>query len=118
MKLTQKGTKQSSKSATATSKAFTEEERGAIKGPRPRDEGWQGGGGERRAGEDRRDARTGSRHGQAAPCYHQRKRASSHGETLVRDARVCQGRQGRLLLPNSAEVQNEVRDVRLQRQGE
>src|SRR5881409_583013 len=31
MKLTQKGTKQSSKSVTATSKAFTEEERGAIR---------------------------------------------------------------------------------------
>src|SRR3989454_2155286 len=31
MKLTQKGTKQSSKRATATSKAFTEEERGAIR---------------------------------------------------------------------------------------
>src|SRR2546429_6490485 len=31
MKLTQKGTKQSSKSANATSKAFTEEERGAIR---------------------------------------------------------------------------------------
>ena len=34
--------------------------------------------------------------------------------TLVRDARVCQGRQGRLLLPKRAEVQNEVRDARLQ----
>src|SRR5256712_13140808 len=117
MKLTQKGTKQSSKSATATSKAFTEEERGAIKGPRPRDEGWQGGGGERRAGEDRRDAGTGSHHGQAAPCYHQRKRAPPHAETLVRYARVCQGREGRLLLPGSGEVQDEVRDGRLQRQG-
>src|SRR5207253_8848223 len=30
----------------------------------------------------------------------------------------CQGRQGRLLLPKRAEVQHEVRDVRLQRQGE
>src|SRR2546428_7653714 len=117
MKLTQKGTKQSSKSATATSKAFTEEERGAIKGPRPRDEGWQGGGGERRAGEDRRDAGTGSHHGQAAPCHHQRNRARPYAETLVRDACVCQGRQGRLPFPISSEVQDEVRDVRLQRQG-
>jgi len=35
---------------------------------------------------------------------------------LVRDARVCQGRQGRLLLPKPkrAEVQHEVRDVRFQ----
>src|SRR5207244_3752161 len=40
------------------------------------------------------------------------------GETLVRDARVCQERQGRLLLPKRAEVQDEVRDVRLQRRGE
>src|SRR5439155_19126259 len=40
------------------------------------------------------------------------------GETLVRDARVCQERQGRLLLPKRAEVQHEVRDVRLQRRGE
>src|SRR5438093_140115 len=45
-------------------------------------------------------------------------RASPLAENLVRDARVCQGRQGRLLLPKRAEVQNEVRDVRLQRQGE
>src|SRR6266536_1656369 len=45
-------------------------------------------------------------------------RASPLAETLVRDARVCQGRQGRLLLPKRAEVQHQVRDVRLQRQGE
>src|SRR5207253_9896244 len=38
-------------------------------------------------------------------------------DNLVRDARVCEGRQGRLLLPERAEVQNEVRDLRLQRQG-
>src|SRR5207237_6561438 len=37
---------------------------------------------------------------------------------LVRDARVRQGRQCRLLLPKCAQVQDEVRDVRLQRQGE
>ena len=39
-------------------------------------------------------------------------------ENLVRDARVRPGRQGRLLLPERAEVQDEVRDVRLQRRGE
>src|SRR5207245_11807632 len=78
----------------------------------------QGGWGNRRAREDRRDAGTGSRDGQAAPCYHQSQHASPLGETLVRDARVCQERQGRLLLPKRAEVQDEVRDVRLQRRGE
>ena len=39
-------------------------------------------------------------------------------KTLVRDARVYQGRQDRLLLPERAEVQHEVRDARLQRHGE
>ena len=39
-------------------------------------------------------------------------------KNLVRDARVRQGRQGRLLLPERGEVQVEVRDVRLQRRGE
>src|SRR6516162_4522034 len=38
-------------------------------------------------------------------------------EKLVRDARVRQGRQDRLLLPAGAEVQDEVRDARLQRPG-
>ena len=33
----------------------------------------------------------------------------------VRDAGVCQGRQGRLLLPERRQVQVEVRDTRLQR---
>jgi hypothetical protein len=45
-------------------------------------------------------------------------KASARAENVVRHARVCQGRQGRLLLPKRAEVQNEVRDVRLQRPGE
>src|SRR6266705_5747010 len=45
-------------------------------------------------------------------------RASPLAEDLVRDARVYQGRQGRLLLPKRAEVQDAVRDVRLQRRGE
>src|SRR4029434_8225444 len=44
-----------------------------------------------------RDAGTGSRHGRAAPCARQGQRARSLAENLVRDARVRQGRQGRLL---------------------
>src|SRR5215203_803257 len=127
-----KATQKSTKSTTAInkkSKAFTDEERAAMKeraqearprakgGSEPRPARGQGGRGERRAREDRRDAGAGSRHGQAAPCDHQGKRASPLAENLVRDARLCQGRQGRLLLPKRAEVQLEVRDVRLQRQG-
>src|SRR5215216_4675562 len=88
-------------------------------GSAPRPARGQGGRGERRAREDRRDVGTGSRHGRAAPCHHQGKRASPLAENLVRDARVRQqGRQGRLLLPKRAEVQLEVRDARLQRPGE
>src|SRR3989442_2392957 len=87
-----------------------------IRGPRPAR--GQGGWGKRLAREDRGDAGTGSRYGQAAPCGHQSQRAGPLAEDLVRDARVCQGRQGRLLLPERAEVQDEVRDVRLQRRGE
>ncbi len=122
-----KDTQKSAKSTTSInkkSKGFTDEERAAMKAARPGAEGGstrqhgQGGGGKRRACGDRRDAGTGSHHGQAAPCDHQSQRASPLAENLVRDARVCQGRQGRLPLPKRAEVQNEVRDVRLQRQGE
>ena len=85
-----KGTQKSAKSTTkpAAKKAA------ARPGPRG-----QGGRGKRRAREDRRDAGTGSRPGRAAPCDHQSQRAGPLAETLVRDARVCQGRQGRLLLP-------------------
>ena len=43
---------------------------------------------------------------------------ASAPENLVRDARVRQGRQCRLLLPKRAQVQGEIRDVRLQRQSE
>ena len=39
-------------------------------------------------------------------------------ENLVRDARLRQGRQGSVLLQTRREVQDEVRDARLQRQGE
>src|SRR5256884_4312678 len=95
-------------------------------GARPRAEGGcaprpacgQGGRRKRRARENRRDGGTRSRHGRAAPCHHQSQRASPLAEILVRNARVCQGRQCRLLLPKRPEVQNEVRDVRLQRQCE
>ncbi len=38
-------------------------------------------------------------------------RAGPLAQNLVRHARVRQGRQGRLLLPERAEVQDEVRDV-------
>ena len=114
----------SAKSTTAidkTSAGFTAEERAAMKErakelkAEARAQQEQGGRGKRRAREDRRDAGTGSRHGRAAPCDHQSQRASPLAEDLVRDARVCQGRQGRLLLHACAEVQLEVRDVRLQR---
>src|SRR5918998_4313963 len=52
--------------------------------------------------EERRDAGIGSRHGRADPCDHQGQRTRALAENLVRDARVCQGRQGRLLLPKRA----------------
>ena len=85
-----KDTQKSAKSTTAINKkfkGFTDEERAAMKeraqelkaaarrGPRG-----QGGRGKRRAREDRRDAGTGSRHGHAAPCYHQSQRASPLAE--------------------------------------
>jgi hypothetical protein len=54
----------------------------------------------------------------AAPCDHRSHRARPVAENLVRHARVCQERQGRLLPPKCAEVQIEGRDVRLQRRGE
>src|SRR5256885_6116281 len=88
--------------------------RAAVGGAPPPAHG-QGGRGRRHAREDRRHEGTRSRHGRAAPCDRQSQRASPFAETLVRDARVCQGRQGRLFLPKRAEVQHEVRDVRLQR---
>ena len=44
--------------------------------------------------------------------------APAYAEDVVRDARVCQGRQGRLLLSKRGEVQVEVRDARFQRRGE
>ena len=44
--------------------------------------------------------------------------ASALAETLVGDARLRQGRQRHLLLPERAEVQVEICDVGFQRQGE
>ena len=122
-------TQKSAQGTAATEKkyeGFTDEERGAMK---------------ERAKELKADARRGPRgkktdeesavlakiaemtesdraDGRAAPCRYQGQCARPLAETLVRDARVCQGRQGRLLLPTRAEVQSEVRDVRLQRRGE
>jgi hypothetical protein len=123
-----KATQKSAKSTTATGKkseGFTDEERAAMK---------------ERAQELKAEARRGPRADKAGgesdvlakiaempePDRAMGKRlheiikasASPLAETLVRDARVCQGRQGRLLLPKRAEVQLEVRDVQLQRQGE
>ena len=42
-------------------------------------------------------------------------RARTLAENLVRNARLCQGRQGGLLLPKCTEIQNEIRYARLQR---
>ncbi|CAA9588907.1 MAG: FIG00868433: hypothetical protein, partial [uncultured Thermomicrobiales bacterium] len=78
----------------------------------------EGGRRKRRAREDRRDAGIGSRHRRAAPCDHHGHRASPRAEDLVRNARLCQGRQGRLLLHGRRQVQVAVRDTRLQRLGE
>src|SRR5262249_29173098 len=46
------------------------------------------------------------------------RRPGTHAEDVVRDARLREGRQGRLLLPRRGEVQGAVRNVRLQRHGE
>src|SRR5216683_1446419 len=91
-----KNTQKSAKSTTATRKnaeAFTDAERAAIK-ERVR---------ETKAAADKAD-------GESAVL-------AKIAETLVRHARVCEGRQDRLLLPTRAEVQDEVRDDRLQRRG-
>src|SRR5262245_19856986 len=76
-----------------------------TEGPRaPRTARGEGGRGKRGARENCRAAGTGADYGRAAPRHHQSQRASPLVENLVRDARVCQGRQGRLLLPKRAEV--------------
>ena len=74
------------------------EKKSRAKGTKPAARG-QGGWGKYRGCDARRHAGAGSRHRRAAPCDHQSQRARPHAEALVRDARVCQGRQGRLLLP-------------------
>ncbi len=118
-----KDTKKSAKSTAATAKGFegfTDEERAAMK---------------EHAQELKTTARRGSRAAKVAgesdvlakiaempesdramaERIHAIVKASAPAplaETLVRDARVCQGRQGRLLLPKRAEVQIKVRDPR------
>src|SRR5207302_6472739 len=126
-----KNAQKSAKSTTATNKQ--EHHRDQQEGQRThgrgtsRDEGArqraqgdrdQGGGRKRRAREDRRNGGLGSGHGQAGPRDRQSQRAGPLTEALVRDARVLQGRQGRLLLPGRAKVQEQVRDAGLQRRGE
>src|SRR5919197_3867328 len=64
------------------------------------------------------DVPQGSRPRRADPRHRQGRGARAHAEDVVRDARVCQGRQGRLLLPERNKVQGPLRDIRLQRQRE
>src|SRR5207247_7103277 len=56
--------------------------------------------------------------GQTAPYLSSKRACQLSRRNSGTGARVCQGRQGRLLLPGSGEVQDEIRDVRLQRQVE
>jgi hypothetical protein len=66
--------------------------------PRPAREEGQAGRGTRRACEDRGDAGTGSRHGRAAPCPHQGRRAGPIAEDLVSPGsapRRCAGRSSK-----------------------
>ena len=106
----------------AKSKGFTDEERAAMGAPgaecgsAPRLAGEEGRRGKRPAREDRRDAEPDRAMAERVHAVV----TVAHGpfaEHLVRDARVCQGGQGRLLLHSCVEVQGEVRDVRLQRHG-
>src|SRR4029450_13358465 len=78
----------------------------------------QSGGGTRSACGHRRDAGSGSRNGQAAPWDHRSNCADPGAENLARGGRLCQGRQGRLLLQERGEVQLEVRDVWFRRSSE
>ena len=111
---------------TDKSKGFTDEEQNAMKEraqelkaealPRLA-RGQEGGQGKRSA--PRRSPRCRNRIAprRAAPGDHQSQRASL-AETLVRDARVCQGGARSSASSKRAEVQLEVRDVRLQRHRE
>src|SRR5713101_8336498 len=110
--------KKSARSASARgSNLLSDEERAAMKETlKERTRALSGeADGESDVLEDRRDVGTRSRHGQAAPCRDQSQRADALAENLVRDACICQGRQGCLLLPEWAEVQIEIRDVRFPR---
>ncbi len=104
-----KPAKKSSKAAGKEPVGFTDEERAAARErvqelkAEKRGRG-PGGRGKRCAGEDRRTTAAGSLDGRAASCPHQSQWAGPFAEDLVRDARVCQGRQCRLLLPECAEV--------------
>jgi hypothetical protein len=104
-------TQKSAKRTTAIKKSPRDHGRGTRRdaGARPRAEGGHAPRprararrtGKRRAREDRRDAESGSRHGRAAPRDRQSQRADPLAENLVRNARVRQRRQGRLLLPKA-----------------
>src|SRR3954451_7050891 len=122
-KAVNKGMQKSRKRTTASSEGFTAEERAAMK---------------ERARELKAAARRGRAakadgesdvldkiaempepdRGRAAPRCHQGRCAGPRAEALVRDAGLRQGRQGGLLFSECAEVQDEVRDARLQRQGQ
>src|SRR5215472_579866 len=94
-------TQKSAQSTTGkASRGFTDEERSAMR---------------QRARELKAAARRGPRAGDADG---ESDVLAKIAEMPVRDARVRQGRQYRLPLPERAEVQDEVRDLGLQRQGE
>jgi hypothetical protein len=57
------------------------------------------------------------RKGEENPRDREGGRPRTHPNDLVRDAGLCQRRQGHLLVPRRCEVQDEVRDIGLQRQG-
>src|SRR4029079_15951636 len=86
-------------------------------GARPRAEGCRGRG-KRCTGRAGRDVAQGSRARQTVSRDRHRERPRTQAEDVVRDAGVCEGRQGRLLLPQRREVQGALRDVRFQRQRE
>ena len=77
-----------------------------------------GGRRKRRAGEDRRDAGAGPRHGDADPCSRHGQRTGPRRRERGTGCPPIQGRQGRLLLPERAQVQRALRHARLQRRGE
>src|SRR5690606_18028307 len=90
---------------------------GAAEGSAPRARE-RCGRGARRPRQDRRDGGPGPGHGRADPRPRQGERSDALAEDLVRHARVRERRQGRLLLPERAEVQGPLRHVRLHRRRE